>query len=159
MNRTITKSRISAVAGILLLGSALAACSPQVTTVGNKPLNTDLAQIKPGQQTRSEVQQILGSPSSRSLYGEEVWFYIGGTREVVAFLKPEETERNVVAIAFDDKGVVKDVRALGLEDGENVAMSAKKTPTAGHNMTIVEQMVGNIGRFNSTTEKKGGGMQ
>lgn len=159
MNRTITKSRISAVAGILVLGAALAACSPQVSTIGNKPLATDLARIKPGEQTRSQVQEILGSPSSRSLYGEEVWFYIGGTREVVAFLKPEETERNVVAIAFDERGVVKEVRALGLDDGEEVAMSEKKTPTAGHNMTVVEQMVGNIGRFNASPDKKGGGMQ
>ena len=159
MNRTITKSRISAVAGILVLGATLGACSPQVSNMGNKPLSSDIARIKPGEQTRSEVQQILGSPSSRSLYGEEVWFYIGNTREVVAFFAPEETERNVVAVAFDENGVVKTVRALGLDDGEDVAMSEKKTPTAGHNMTVVEQMVGNIGRFNSGPNTKGGGMQ
>lgn len=159
MNRTITKSRISAIAGSLVLGATLAACGPQVSNLGNKPLATELARIQPGEQTRSQVQEILGSPSSRSLYGEEVWFYIGGTREVVAFFAPEETDRNVVAIAFDEQGVVREVRKLGLEDGEDVAMSKKKTPTAGHDMTVVEQMVGNIGRFNAGPDKKGGGMQ
>ncbi len=159
MNRNSTKSRIWAAAGIFLIGATAAACSPRVTAAGNKPLESEVARIKPGEQTRSDVRQILGSPSSRSLYGNEVWFYISSTQEVVAFFAPEETDRKVVAIAFDQQGVVTDVRQLGLDDAEALAMSEKKTPTAGHNMTIVEQMVGNIGRFNSGPEKKGGSAQ
>ena len=88
-----------------------------------------------------------------------MWFYISETQEAVAFFAPDETERNVVAIAFDQQGVVKSVRQLGLDDGENVAFSEKATPTAGHNMSIIEQMVGNIGRFNAGEDKKGGSMQ
>lgn len=159
MNRDFLKSRILAAAAIVALGTALSACGPRVYAGGNKPLPSDIAKIKPGEQTRSQVQQALGSPSSRSLYGEETWFYISETQEVVAFFAPEETERNVVAIAFDQQGVVKSVRQLGLDDGEAVAFSEKTTPTAGHNMTIIEQMVGNIGRFNAGETKKGGGMQ
>ncbi len=159
MNRDFLKSRFLAAAAIVALGTALSACGPRVYAGGNKPLPTDIAKIKPGEQTRSQVQQVLGSPSSRSLYGEEVWFYISETQEVVAFFAPEETERNVVAIAFDDQGVVKSVRQLGLGDGEAVAFSEKATPTAGHNMSVIEQMVGNIGRFNAGENKKGGGMQ
>jgi len=159
MNRDFRKSRILAAAAIVAMGTALSACGPRVYAGGNKPLPSDLAQIKPGEQTRSEVQRVLGSPSSRSLYGEEVWFYISETQEAVAFFAPDETERNVVAIAFDQQGVVKSVRQLGLDDGENVAFSEKATPTAGHTMSIIEQMVGNIGRFNAGEDKKGGSMQ
>lgn len=159
MNRDFLKSRFLAAAAIVALGTALSACGPRVYAGGNKPLPSDIAKITPGQQTRSEVQRALGSPSSRSLYGEEVWFYISATQESMAFFAPEETERNVVAIAFDERGVVKEVRQLGLEDGETVAFSEKATPTAGHNMSIIEQMVGNIGRFNAGDTKKGGGMQ
>ena len=159
MNRDFLKSRILAAVAIVALGASLSACGPRVYAGGNKPLASDLAKIKPGEQTRSQVQQALGSPSSRALYGEEVWFYISETQEAVAFFAPEETERNVIAIAFDEQGVVKAVRQLGLDDGEAVAFSKNATPTAGHNMSIIEQMVGNIGRFNAGETKKGGGMQ
>lgn len=159
MNRDWTKSRILAIAAIVAMGTALSACGPRVYSGGNKPLSSEIARIKPGEQSRSEVQRLLGSPSSRSLYGEEVWFYISQTKESVAFFAPEETERNVIAIAFDDQGTVKRVDQLGLGDGEMIAFAEKTTPTAGHNMTIIEQMVGNIGRFNAGPDNKGGSMQ
>lgn len=160
MNTHTPKTRLLAAAAILALGTALSGCGPRVAMMGNKPLAEDLAKIKPGEQTRSQVQELLGSPSSRSLYGPEIWYYISGTQESAAFFAPDETERAVVAIAFDDQGVVKSIVKKGKEDGQDVAMSQKKTPTAGHNMTIVEQMVGNIGRFNAPETKKasGGGL-
>lgn len=145
--------RVISVAAVAAVGIALSACGPQIANRGNKPHAEDLARIKPGVQTRSEVQGILGSPSSRSLYGQETWFYISGTRESEAFFKPEETERDIVAITFNAQGVVETVSNLDKADGENLQFSEKKTPTAGHNMTIVEQMIGNLGRFNSTNPR------
>jgi len=161
MNTHTLKSRLLAAAAVLALGAVLTGCGPRVAMLGNKPMADDMAKIKPGQQTRSQVQEILGSPSSRSLYGPEIWYYISGTQESEAFFKPEETERNVIAISFDDQGVVKSIATKGKDDGQDVAMSQKKTPTAGHNMSVVEQMVGNIGRFNANTDTKkasGGGL-
>ncbi len=149
MDIDTVKSRMRFAITILAVGVVLSGCGPRLSTSGNKPLADDLARIKPGEQTRSQVREILGSPSSQSLYGQETWFYISMTQEAVAFFAPEEVDRSVLSITFDEQGVVQSISNLGKDDGQDVALSGKKTPTAGHDMSIVEQMIGNIGRFNS----------
>ena len=49
-------------------------------------------------------------------------------------------------ITFDDAGNVAGVRTLGLEDGQEVAMNRNETPTRGRELTIIEQLLGNVGR-------------
>jgi len=134
----------------LLIGTALAAtaCAPQIATHGNLPDPERLAEVVPGQITKGEVAEILGSPSSIAAFDEETWYYISERKETTAFLAPDVTDRKVVIIRFDDKGVVSAVDFLGLEDGRKVELVERATPTAGNEMTILEQLLGNMGRFN-----------
>jgi outer membrane protein assembly factor BamE (lipoprotein component of BamABCDE complex) len=63
------------------------------------------------------------------------------------FFKPQINDRKVIAIEFDTEGVVSAVNAVGLADGRRVQPVERTTPTTGHEMTILEQMLGNFGRF------------
>lgn len=123
------------------------ACTPTVDLRGNLPTPDSLAQIKPGKTTRDEVQVLLGTPSATSTFGEESWQYISARTETTAFFKPETTDRRAVSILFDRSGVVKDVIQRGLEDGIAVKSVDRETPTAGKELSILEQLVGNIGKF------------
>jgi len=138
-------------AASLVLGAA--ACSPIIDNRGNLPTAEQLAQIEPGKTTRDEVQALLGSPSATLLYGDERWQYIATKSETVAFFKPKVLDRNVVSITFDQAGKVKDVVTKGLEDGQKLEIVDRETPTAGKEMSILEQMVGNIGRFSKEPAK------
>ncbi|MDX9861199.1 MAG: outer membrane protein assembly factor BamE [Rhodospirillales bacterium] len=134
----------------LVIGSVLlvAACSSRIATHGNLPDPERLAEVVPGQIAKGEVAEILGSPSSIAAFNEETWYYISERKETKAFLAPDVTERKVVIVRFDDKGIVSSVETLGLEDGRNVELVERSTPTAGNEMTILEQVLGNMGRFN-----------
>lgn len=103
--------------------------------------------ITPGQQSQEDVLAILGSPSTRSTFGPETWYYISAQSQQYAFFAREELNREVIAIDFNDEGRVRAVRRLGLEDGEDVAFSAGETPTRGVEPSIVQQLIGNVGRF------------
>lgn len=131
----------------LSVAAALAACSPRITPRGNMPDPERLAEIQPGQQTREEVSEILGSPSTVGNFNGEAWIYIAEQTETVAFFAPEVTERNVVVVQFDPKGVVSSVRKLTLADGKELEPVARETPTEGNKITLVQQLLGNIGRF------------
>ena len=137
----------------LAIGTVLvaAACAPQIATHGNLPDPERLAEIVPGQVAKGEVAEILGSPSSIAAFDEETWYYISERKETTAFLAPDVTERKVVIVRFDDKGVVSSVDTLGLEHGRNVEVVERATPTAGNEMTILEQLLGNMGRFNKAS--------
>ncbi|CAA7617834.1 outer membrane protein assembly factor BamE [Magnetospirillum sp. UT-4] len=126
---------------------AAAACSPTLDVRGNIPDSDALARITPGKTTRDEVQTLLGTPSATSVFGDESWQYISAKSETVAFFKPKFTERTVISITFSRDGVVKDVAARGLEDGQDLELVDRETPTAGKELNILEQLLGNVGRF------------
>lgn len=129
----------------------LSACSkPQVVNLrGNLPNETQLSKLIIGLQNKSDVLELLGSPSSSSMFNKnkESWYYISSKRERFAFLDAKETERKVVVITFDKEGVISAIDMLGLENGNDVAISEEETPTSGHDPSVMRQLLGNIGRF------------
>ncbi|WP_207478956.1 outer membrane protein assembly factor BamE [Arenibaculum pallidiluteum] len=132
-----------------LLGLALAACSPTVNTRGNLAEADRLQQIQPGVSTRDQVAALLGSPSSTSTFDRNTWYYIGQRTEQTAFFNPEIIERKVIQIRFDDTGRVQEMKQLDASDGHEVALVERRTPTAGRELGILEQILGNVGRFNN----------
>lgn len=134
------------------LAVALPACSPDVTPRGNMPTPSQLAQVVPGETSRPQVASLLGTPSSTSLFDNgEVWYYIGGRTTQYAVYPTQELERSVVAISFGPSGQVEEVKALGKDDGSEVVLVDRTTPTAGNELNFIQQMLGNVGRFNKDT--------
>ena len=60
---------------------SLACVHRAIDTHGDHVEADRLALIHPGTQNRDEVAQILGSPSSTSVFGEEAWYYISDVVE------------------------------------------------------------------------------
>ena len=131
----------------LVAAVLLTACTPRIETRGNLPDPDLLAELEIGALNKRQVEEMFGSPSSVSTFGNENWYYISERTETTAFLEPEVVDRKVVVISFDDKGVVRDVASLGLEDGRIIELVERKTPTAGHEITFLQQLFGNLGRF------------
>lgn len=75
-----------------------------------------------------------------------MWYYISQTTEKYTYNRPQVTQRSVTEITFAEDDKVASVRNLGLEDGQQVAMQSRETPTRGRELTVLEQLLGNIGR-------------
>lgn len=140
----------AAVIGTVLV-AALAACSPRVDNRGHRVDPEILAEVRPGMSTRDDVLYLLGTPSTMSSFQGPVWYYIGQRTEKVAFFKPDVTERQVVEIMFDETDRVSDLRVIGLEEGQEVELVERETPTEGRDLTVLQQFLGNLGRFNPPT--------
>lgn len=135
---------------MLALAPAISACSPDVHTRGNLAKPAALDSLKIGESSRAQVTSALGTPSTTSLFDEqETWFYIGAQTQQFAVWPTEELSRQVVAVHFDQRGIVDAVQLLDKDDGTEIAVVDRKTPTAGQQLTIVQQLLGNIGRFSS----------
>ena len=127
---------------------ALVACAPRLDTRGNFPDPEQLTKIKPGQHTRIQVAEIIGSPSNISTFDLETWYYVSQRTETTAFFEPDVKTRQVVILRFDKGGTLTDVRTIGLEDGRNLLPVERETPTSGNEITFIEQLLGNLGKFN-----------
>lgn len=141
----------------LLFAFTLAACSQEITVRGNMADPDAVATIEPGKTTRSEVAQLLGSPSTVSSFRDRTWYYIGQKQTKFAFLDPNILERSVLVVQFNDQGTVEDTKLFTLDDQEYVEVVDRETPTEGREFGLLEQLLGNIGRFDSADSAPGAG--
>ena len=134
---------------LLLAGLALGGCeklAPPPVPRGNKIEADKLAQITKGVQTRSDVAALLGPPTARGTFDEENWYYISGNTQVLPGRYLELRDRVVVAISFDRRGVVQDIRELKPDEGRDVGMVSRETPVPGTERNLMQALFGNIGR-------------
>ena len=145
-----TRRGVGIARAVVLTAALLAAgCTVSEDQRGNLPAPEKLAQIQPGSTTKEQVAKILGSPSSESTFNDDTWYYISRKTKQVAFLNARVLDQQVYIVDFDDKGVVKDVGHRTMADGEQVTPAPGATPSPGKELTFIEQLLGNIGRFNS----------
>jgi outer membrane protein assembly factor BamE (lipoprotein component of BamABCDE complex) len=68
-------------------------------------------------------------------------------KERVAFERPKVVARHVTAITFDQSSEqVTKVDNLTLKDGRVIAYNGHETPTRGRELTVLEQVLGTLGR-------------
>ncbi|MBC9175511.1 outer membrane protein assembly factor BamE [Pseudoroseomonas ludipueritiae] len=136
-------------AGLLALGLALAGCSvfeaPPVQR-GNRADPDLISQLSPGVQTKSDVRALLGSPSATGTFDDQEWYYISSVTRIRPAQNPSVEQQRVVAMQFDDQGVLRNIRELGPKDMRDVPVVERTTPVPGTERTWLQALFGNIGR-------------
>ncbi len=141
------KRRQVLLAGVLAL--ALGACAQSVQVRGNLPDAEAISKISPGVHSRIDIESLLGSPSAVSTFEDSKWYYIGQKTTQFAFFEREVLERKVLVVSFDKAGLVAETTAYGLEDGKIIDPVGRVTPTEGRELSVLQQLFGNIGRFST----------
>ena len=122
-------------------------CSPIVENRGYVFDEKLLDQIKVNETISNDVMDILGSPSTTSAIDASTWYYIYSKAETVAFYHPTVTDRRVLAVSFDDDNKVNNLKYYGLEEGKIISYVDRTTPTRGRELTVLQQLFGNLGRL------------
>jgi outer membrane protein assembly factor BamE (lipoprotein component of BamABCDE complex) len=131
----------------IILALLLSGCAVSEDQRGNLPDPDKLAEIKPGTTTKEQVSKILGSPSSVSTFDDNVWYYISRKTKQIAFLAPSVLDQQVYIVNFDDRGVVQDLGHKTMADAEPISPAPGATPAPGRELSFMEQLIGNVGRF------------
>ncbi len=142
------RARLAVLAGAVALAGLASGCAAETDTHGMLPDKGLISEIKPGVTTREDVTRILGTPSSVAAFDHETWYYIGERTEQVAFFSPDVLEHKVLVVRFDKQGKVDDVKDIDATKAPNVDFVDRVTPTRGRELTILQQLIGNVGRFN-----------
>jgi outer membrane protein assembly factor BamE (lipoprotein component of BamABCDE complex) len=146
--------------GLRLAGIALAimlaGCAVSEDQRGHLPDPDKIAQIQPGVTTKEQVVKILGTPSSSSTFDDDVWYYISRKTKQIAFFSPTVLDQQVYIVDFDSQGVVKDLGHKTLADAESISPAPGSTPSPGRELSFMEQLIGNIGRFGGSSASSGG---
>lgn len=124
---------------------ALAACEPQFRKHGYTPPDDELLQIVPGVDTRGSVEDLVGVPTTSGVLNESGFYYVESRIEAIGPFKPTVTDREVVAITFDEAGVVTGIERYGLQDGRIVPLVRRVTVSGDGDISFIRKLFGNIG--------------
>jgi outer membrane protein assembly factor BamE (lipoprotein component of BamABCDE complex) len=140
-------TRLKTLLAVSAFAALASACAPVIGQNGFQAIDAKPQDIVAGTDTRQTVLAKLGTPSTTSTFeSDNIWYYMSQITEKYTYNPAQITLRNITEITFNDEGQVSAVRTLGLEDGRRLAMERRETPTRGRQLTILEQLLGNVGR-------------
>lgn len=144
---------------LLFFASAfvLSACTPTIASRGNLVSDDQIGEVISGFHTRSDVLRYMGSPTTKAPFDENVWYYIGQETAKKGILDPKIVAERVVQVTFDAEGTVLEVVDLDAQH-LNLPVERSKTATHGNEITFMQQLLGNVGRFNPATAGQGSGL-
>ena len=90
---------------------------------------------------------IRDRPSAVATFNPNIWYYISETQEYWAYTKPRITSQKVIQVTFNESGRIEAIKNYDLKDAQDIQMVQRITPTSGKELTILEQVLGNVGRF------------
>lgn len=136
-NRTFPFLPVAAAVIVLFV----AGCSPEVDRRGYVPKPGAFNQITEGM-SKSEVESILGTPSTTASlqYKGDSFYYITSTTTRKAFLT-SETDREVIAVRFNEAGQVRSFAQYGLVDGRVIDVNTERSPVYGEDTSILSALL------------------
>ena len=138
--------RLMLIACLLLSSCSWLMPAPQLR--GNKVDPESLKELVPGTSTKADVSAVIGSPTARDTFDDNTWLYISEVTQERIGRTLGELNQDVVVVNFDDKGVLTNVHKLDKADALPVTVIARTTPSPGTEASFMQQLLGNIGRFN-----------
>lgn len=147
--RSRGKAARAAMAGALVLG--LVACTPLYRNHGYVPTEGELAAITVGVDTRESVIAAIGAPTSTGVLPDGDLYYVSSRFRHFGPLEPREVERELLAIAFDAGGVLRNIERFALDDGQVVTLSRRVTDDNIRDISFLRQLFGNVGNFDAST--------
>ncbi|NWG72534.1 MAG: outer membrane protein assembly factor BamE [Parvularculaceae bacterium] len=100
-----------------------------------------------GLDTKDSIIAKYGEPSMVGTFDPNAWYYLASFDQSRAFFRPRVKDRAVVAFKFDETGLVKSVDTLTVDEGIAVKMASRETPTRGKELSVWEQLLGNVGQL------------
>lgn len=125
---------------------ALTACTFQTKHRGyvfSPDLEEQITEIK----TTNDLEEQIGAPQIKTLYGDEVWIYYGVDENYRGPL-PLKYDNKTVLLAWVNGKKVKEIKVLHDEDLPKVMIAEDETQIpAAIELNALEELFNNIGRF------------
>jgi outer membrane protein assembly factor BamE (lipoprotein component of BamABCDE complex) len=140
-SNTRCNKRAASIFMVAGLASLLAACQPEIDHRGYIPKPGVFASVHQGM-SKAEVESVLGSPSTTASinFQGDSYYYISSTMQGRSFLRPVETDRQIIAVRFDRGDRVQNVAQYGLQDGRIIDINTRKSPVVGSEFSLLTEL-------------------
>lgn len=133
--------RVLALCGLI----AVTGCASIYRNHGYVPPESDLENLIVEVDTRATVDDLIGPPSVSGMVGDGDYYYVRSRKRTYMMLRPQEVEREVVAISFNADDTIANIERFGLKDGQIVPLSRRVTDSSVVTNGFLRQLLSNIG--------------
>ena len=130
---------------IFLILSLNISCVNTKVVNGQLPDANVLTTLKIGKDKKKLVKNMLGFPSFEGDLGDNSLYYVFTVKQKFAFLDPKVIDHKVLQLKFSKDNTLKNINLYKQNDLENVVMSQNFTVTSGRKISLLEQLISNIG--------------
>ena len=123
---------------------------------GNHVDADQLKELVPGTTTQADVRALIGSPTARATFDDNTWLYISEVTRPAIGRTQSVLDQGVLVLHFNDGGVLQAMETLNKDDSLPVTVVARTTPSPGTEASFLQQLFGNIGRFNALGQQQSG---
>ena len=136
---------------LIFTATLITSCAPRLENHGSKLDKYKLTKIVAGSTKKKQVLSILGPPSTKTAFGAESWIYIATNTKTTVFFNEQVISRKITKISFNKNNIVTEVTKFTEKDQNTITHLIRETPTAGQEITLIQQFLGNIGKFNTNS--------
>ena len=116
---------------------------------GYIPDDALLKEVRVGIDTKDTVSRLIGPPGTEGIVDDRGWYYVQSDYETFLWRAPVEVDRKVLAVSFDERGIVENVETFGLERGRVVVLTRRVTTSNTRGIGFLRQLFSNLGRFST----------
>ena len=138
---------------IFVFAGILSSCAQPIDIHGNRISLKSFETIEPGKTTEQQVLEQLGKPVITQDYGSKSWIYIESKSQKTVLSGRKFINRTIVRVSFDKKGIATSVDIIPYDKELKPNVATRKTPTAGQEITVFQQLIGNFGRFENKNDQ------
>ena len=107
---------------------------------------------------KNDVIKVLGEPSTKSNFDQNVWFYIEQKKQnksIIKLGKQYIEENNVLTIYFDNKGIVSKKKFLNKNDLKKIEFAKNETKPIYNNSSFMYEFLTSFSdKINAPFKKK-----
>lgn len=130
----------------------LASCSPMSATRGNMLEDYQVKEILPGIDGKDDVVRKVGSPTTVAPFDENTWYYMGAKTKKKGIMDPKLVEERIFVVTFNPTDGKVQAVTQNKNGRQDIPLVQRTTPASGNDFTFIQQMLGNIGKFNKAPE-------
>jgi len=137
----------AALVAMAFLGLGLGGCAGIRDHRGFVLDNQLVQSVQAGVDNKASVTKALGRPTFTGQFGDTDWYYVSQQTKQIAFSRPRIMDATILHVSFDAAGNV-----VAVEKGDESKLASVdpmggKTPTLGHQKSLIQEIFGNIGSF------------
>ena len=136
---------------LLIIVTITVSCNKKIINTGYHLDKSKLQEVKISHTTEQNIINRLGRPTTQSIFGPKTYFYMEQKYQQFGFWKPRLIEQMITAFEFDSQNFLVKVGCYHISDANNVQYDPDYILIKGNKMPILEQLIGNVGKYYPTT--------